>query len=151
MQIEIRRINDQTQLDPLVPLYHAYRAFYGLKKDQIGVEHFLTARIRQADTILFAAYQEGQPVGFIQLFPSFSIYNLGRYYILNDLFVAEEARGNGVATKLIDTAKEFTKSQKGRGLMLETGQENLTAQKLYLKAGFKPMTDVVFMGWENVI
>lgn len=149
MKAAISRITEQSQLDAIVPLYHAYRSFYGLNKDQLGVEHFLTARIKQADTILFVAYNADQPVGFIQLFPSFSIYNLGRYYILNDLFVDEAHRGQSIASQLIQAAKDFVKSQKGRGMMLETALDNQVAQKLYLRQGFKPMTEVVFMGWEN--
>lgn len=141
---------DITHLPHLTPLYHAYRAFYGLTRAEEAVSGFLTERLVKQDSVIFIAEMEdGKVAGFLQLFPSFSIYNLGRYFVLNDLFVAEAYRGKGIGKRLIKAAQEYCKTKNGRGLLLETGKENFAAQALYTAIGFKPMDEVVFMGWEN--
>ncbi len=137
-------------LEQLVPLYEQYRSFYDLANDTKAVADFLGTRLRNQDTTLFVSRdtKSGAIMGFVQLFHSFSIYELSAYFILNDVFVVPAFRKQGVGSALLEVAKQHCLDAGGRGLLLETGIENYNAQSLYLKAGFKPMADVVFMGWE---
>lgn len=138
-----------SDLESIVPLYHAYRAFYGLAIDDHGVRRFLTEHLEKQDTYLFvAATQEGELMGFAQLFQSYSIYNLGNYFVLNDLYVASEHRRAGVGRTLLHHVQEFARAQRARGILLETGHDNHAAQALYRSMDFKEM-DSLFMGWEG--
>jgi ribosomal protein S18 acetylase RimI-like enzyme len=58
-------------------------------------------------------------------------------WILNDLFVNEHARGQGVGEKLMRTAIIYAKETGVKGVLLETAEDNTTAQRLYEKIGFK--------------
>ena len=59
-----------------------------------------------------------------------------RSWVLNDLYVKENARKKGFAEKLIYKAIDFAKETGAKGVLLETAKENMTAQRLYEKLGF---------------
>ncbi|WP_328590360.1 GNAT family N-acetyltransferase [Veronia nyctiphanis] len=77
------------------------------------------------------------PVGFTQLYPSFSSVSAQKTWILNGLFVKEEARGQGAGKALLDAAKAFTHSTGAKGLSLETAKDNHHAQALYESLGYE--------------
>jgi ribosomal protein S18 acetylase RimI-like enzyme len=58
-------------------------------------------------------------------------------WILNDLYVKKETRGRGVGENLLKTAIQFATETGARGLFLETANDNVNAQRLYEKIGFK--------------
>jgi GNAT superfamily N-acetyltransferase len=87
-------------LDLVAPLFDAYRQFYGQEPDPAGARQFLEARLTARDSVVLLATQ-GAPVGFAQLYPSFSSVGMSPIWNLNDLFVAPEARRTGVARALL--------------------------------------------------
>jgi len=90
-------------LEALVPLFDGYRQFYGRASDPSAAREFLLARFNHGQSALFIAHVDDMPVGFTQLYPSFSSVSLARVFVLNDLFVQEDHRRKGVASKLIST------------------------------------------------
>lgn len=46
--------------------------------------------------VVFAVIENGKPLGFTQLYPSFCSVSLKRSWILHDLFVVEQARGRRI-------------------------------------------------------
>lgn len=73
----------------------------------------------QNDSVIFLADMNG-PVGFTQLFPSFSSPSMKRLWLLNDLFVMPEARRSGVAKALLERARQHALEIQAKGLMLRT-------------------------------
>lgn len=86
---------------------------------------------------LFIAHEGNTPVGFTQLYPSFSSVSLAHVFVLNDIFVHEQARRKGVASKLMSAATDFVKSLGAVRVSLSTATSNETAQALYQSAGWK--------------
>jgi len=83
-------------LDALVPLFDAYRVFYRKTSDPELARTFLSERLSRNQSVVFLAMREdGAAVGFTQLYPSFSSAAAAPVFILNDLFVAPDARRNG--------------------------------------------------------
>ncbi|WP_343764077.1 GNAT family N-acetyltransferase [Gangjinia marincola] len=123
-------------LDQLAPLFDQYRVFYKQSSHLEAARDFLEKRFQKNDSVVFMAEDGDQIVGFTQLYSSFSSVSLQRQYILNDLFVAETHRNQGIATALLEKAKEFCRLQKAKGLALETDHNN-PAQYLYEKLGWK--------------
>jgi len=123
-------------LDALVPLFDRYRQFYGSATDQEAARAFIVARFNHAESVFFLALENGNPVGFTQLYPLFSSLSLGRIFLLNDLFVYECGRKQGVGTQLLAAATEFAKSVGATGLTLSTARTNSTAQSVYEAAGW---------------
>lgn len=119
-------------------LFDEYRQFYGQESDREGAKAFIGRRIMNAESIAFLAFDEkDRPVGFAQLYPSFSSVSMGRIFILNDLFVRTEYRCQGCAKQLLDEAAKFAKAAGAIRLSLSTAKTNVTAQTLYEKNGWK--------------
>jgi ribosomal protein S18 acetylase RimI-like enzyme len=128
---------------PLIaPLFDGYRQFYQQPSNLEGARHFLTERLEEKSSVIFLALRtdekgEQQPCGFTQLYPSFSSVSMKRLWILNDLFVAPEARRLGVSRALLERARTFAAETQAQGLTLSTAVDNYTAQALYESAGWK--------------
>jgi len=128
----IFRANEE-HLDDLAVLFDKYRRFYRQPSDLAAARRFLSDRLANSESVIFAARlseAEGL-VGFTQLYPTFSSVRMRRVWTLNDLFVAESARGNGVARVLMEAAREFAVSSGAVALELATERDNTVAQALY--------------------
>ncbi|MEY2366091.1 GNAT family N-acetyltransferase [Lysinibacillus capsici] len=132
--MKICMVTQQTMGD-VVPLFNAYREFYGQSSDLQQAEQFIQERVMGAESIIFLAYLEEEPVGFAQLFPVFSSVAMKRAFLLNDLFVAKQARKQGVAQALMEQSFIYCQQEDARYMMLETARDNVQAQKLYEKMG----------------
>jgi ribosomal protein S18 acetylase RimI-like enzyme len=122
----------------LAPLFDAYRVFYGRPSDVKLAEKFLFERLQAEESVIFFCRESssGLPAGFTQLYPSFSSVSAGRIWILNDLFVAPEARRSGVARVLIQAAHDHARETGALRVVLSTAHTNQTAQALYESIGY---------------
>lgn len=137
MSITVRQatIHD---LDLVAPLFDAYRQFYGKPADAAAARGFLRERFRHHESVVFLAVDsEGEGVGFTQLYPLFSSVRVARTYLLNDLFVAPQARRSGVAAALIHEATAFARAVGAAGMSLSTAHTNEAAQRLYESLGWR--------------
>ncbi len=121
----------------VVPLFDAYRIFYGQDPDPELAREFLRERLVQEESVVLVALEGPTGIGFTQLYPSFSSVSARRVWILNDLFVAPEARGKGVAAALLEEARRFAVETGAKGLALETAVDNLPARRLYERSGWE--------------
>lgn len=118
-------------------LFNLYRVYYEQKSDYEGALNFLHERITNEESIIFLAFDQEEAVGFTQLYPTFSSVQMKRTWVLNDLFVHEEHRGKGFGEQLVKKAIEFADSRDAAGVLLETMPDNVNAQRLYERIGFK--------------
>jgi GNAT superfamily N-acetyltransferase len=126
-----------SDLEILVPLFDGYRQFYGRAPDLAAAESFLRARFDHGESVVFLAHAETAPVGFTQLYPSFSSVSLARTFILNDLFVVASHRRTGVASGLLHAAMEYARSLGAVRVTLNTDIQNSAAQATYEARGWK--------------
>ena len=124
-------------LAALVPLFDAYRQFYGQGMDLAGARRFLKERFELTQSVVFIAEERDNAVGFTQLYPSFSSVSMARTFILNDLFVAPDRRRKGVGEMLLQAAAEFARDAGAVRLTLSTAVTNTSAQALYESAGWQ--------------
>jgi GNAT superfamily N-acetyltransferase len=129
-------------LSLLVPLFDGYRQFYKQAPDPDGARRFLAAHLAHGTSLIFLAWHttaEGarSACGFTQLYPSFSSVSLKPLWILNDLFVAPDARRLGVGRALLSHARAYAASTGARGLTLKTAVDNSCAQALYEGTGWQ--------------
>jgi GNAT superfamily N-acetyltransferase len=128
-------------VDALLPLFRGYLRFYQRPDVEAPARAFLEARIGSGDSTVFLARDDGEPVGFVQLYPAFASTILARSWILNDLFVAESARGKGVSRKLMDAARSLAVETGAGELFLQTARTNTVAQSLYESLGWQRDND----------
>jgi ribosomal protein S18 acetylase RimI-like enzyme len=125
-------------LDSVVPLFDAYRQFYGRPADAARAREFLAERFRHHESVIFLAFDErGAAIGFTQLYPAFSSLSATRKYLLNDLYVVAAARRGGAARQLIGAATAFARANGAASLSLSTAVDNAAAQRLYESLGWQ--------------
>ena len=122
----------------VAPLFALYREFYGKPYDEPAAAAFLRDRLhRDESVVLLAEPAGGAPVGFVQLYPGFESLSLAPTWILNDLYVLATARGQGVAAALMEHAERLAREAGAVSLTLETAHDNLVAQRLYERQGYR--------------
>ena len=153
--IEIVRAGVE-DVETVAPLFDAYRQFYKLPSNEEAARRYLHARLLKEEAVIFLALEEGpanEPaarrhkssarnagsaaLGFTLLYPTWSSLSLRRWWNLNDLYVAPEARKRGVARALMERARRLAEATGASGLGLETAKDNYPAQQLYEQLGWK--------------
>ncbi len=127
----------------MAPLFDAYRCWYGQESDPEAAFSFIRQRLHAGESEIFFARIDDRPVAFTQLYPVFSSVSMGRVWILNDLYVDESVRRQGVGTILLETAAEFARELGAIRLQLETKHDNTAAQSAYEAHGWERETDFI--------
>lgn len=143
----IRGVSDD-DLKELSVLFDAYRCFYHKPSDIHAAEIFLNERLQQNESVIFVA-EEKTLAGFAQLYPLFSSTRMKRLWLLNDLFVKPDYRGNGISKLLIGKCFELARGTNACGVMLETDRSNLIGNQLYKRMGFE-LIESNFYFYENI-
>jgi GNAT superfamily N-acetyltransferase len=84
---------------------------------------------------LIARDDAGAAVGFATIFWTWSTLTAARLGVMNDLFVAEGARGGGFADDLIAACAERCRAHGATELAWQTAHTNLRAQAVYERVG----------------
>ncbi len=132
----------------VAPLLDKYRVFYKQDSNLNAAKQFLEERISKNESVVFIAFDDDEPVGFTQLYTTFSSVSLQPVFVLNDLYVSKAYRDNGIGEALLNHAKDFCKKSGYKGLALETSIDN-PAQKLYEKLGWKKDLDCFHYFWTS--
>jgi GNAT superfamily N-acetyltransferase len=125
-------------LDELLPLMRAYCDFYAVAPSDHGLlelSRALLAAPEQDGIQLMARNAGGEAVGFATIFWSWSTTAAGRIGIMHDLYVRPQARGQGLADRLIDACVERCRRRGAVRLEWQTAPENLRAQAVYDRVG----------------
>src|SRR5919202_1827812 len=99
----------EADLPDLLPLVRGYCDFYGVAPDDDSLLALCRALIAdpEHEGVQFLARDEsGRALGFATVFWSWSTLDAQRIGVMNDLFVAPEARGEGVAESLIEACRQ---------------------------------------------
>ena len=136
-----------------LPLWHGYLKFY---ESTVPEDTTLTTwhRLTDANEPMFAlgafvdshesdgaargaklpgARTEGRLAGIAHIIYHRSCWTTGNYCYLQDLFTAEQARGQGIGTALIEAVYARAKADGASRVHWLTHETNTTAQKLYEK------------------
>ena len=127
-----------SDLEPLAVLFDRYRQFQRQDSDIAAARVFLRDRLNYGQAALFIAVDGVSPVGFAQLYPSFSSVSLSRVFVLNDLFVDESGRRKGIASLLLSAVEAYAWALGASRVTLNVAKDNPTAQQLYEARGWQP-------------
>ncbi|RJS60307.1 GNAT family N-acetyltransferase [Bacillus sp. PK3_68] len=126
----------QEDINGVAKLFNSYRVFYKQASNIQAAEDFVRERMEKKESVIFTAVENGEYIGFTQLYPAFSSVSMKRIWILNDLFVTAESRNKGAGRQLLHAAKQFAKETDAKGLKLQTAVDNISAQHLYESDGW---------------
>ena len=136
MSLRISRA-DASRLEDTVRLFEGYLDFYRCEPAPEKARAFIFDRLSRQDAVIFLAEFDGACVGFTQLYPAFASLSMAPNWILNDLFVEPAGRGKGVATALMEAARQLAVDTGAAEIFLQTARDNSTAQGLYEGLGYK--------------
>jgi GNAT superfamily N-acetyltransferase len=122
----------------LLPLMRAYCDFYKASPTDQALLAVATALIDDPEREglqLIARDSAGRAVGFATVFWTWSTSHACRIGEMNDLFVTESARGQGLAGRLITACRSECSRRKARRLTWQTAPDNLRAQAVYQRLG----------------
>lgn len=128
----------ESDLAEVVPLLGAYLEFYETHREPEAIAAFCRALFADPEhegVQLVARDDGGTAVGVATVFWSWSTTQLGRLAIMNDLFVAPEARGRGTAEALIGACHDLAREHGCVALEWQTALDNHRAQKVYERVG----------------
>jgi GNAT superfamily N-acetyltransferase len=127
-----------TDLAELLPLMRAYCDFYQVTpgdRELLELSRALLADPQLEGLQLLARDDAGQAVGFATLYWTWQTLAAARVGVMNDLFVAAEARGMGVAEQLIAACLERCRERGATRLIWQTARDNHRAQAVYARVG----------------
>jgi GNAT superfamily N-acetyltransferase len=127
-----------TDLPALLPLVRAYCDFYQVTpsdRELLALSRALLADPEREGLQLLARDDTGRAVGFATLYWTWQTLVAARVGVMNDLFVAAEARGLGVAEGLIGACVERCREHGAARLVWQTARDNHRAQAVYARVG----------------
>ena len=131
MSITVRQIKEGDK-SPWLELFHSYLKFYDAYPNEMDTD-LLWDRLTSLDPQIhgLVAESNGVVVGIAHFHYQLSTWSDTFYCYLEDLYVAEGERGNGIATALIGKVEELAIKQGCSELYWITKESNATARKLY--------------------
>jgi GNAT superfamily N-acetyltransferase len=127
-------------LADLLPLLRAYCDFYEVVPPDdklLALARALIADPAREGLQLIARETDppARAVGFATVYWSWETLAAGRIGVMNDLFVAPEARGSGLAEALIEACRARCAVHGAQRLVWQTARDNLRAQAVYERIG----------------
>lgn len=128
----------ERDLEAVRVLMRAYCDFYEVSPGDRGLEEMARALIAAADgdgMLLVARHGDGPPIGFATVGWKWASTRGARIAVMEDLFVAPEARGQGAADALIEACADRARELGAPVLTWITAPDNHRAQAVYNRAG----------------
>jgi GNAT superfamily N-acetyltransferase len=132
------RVEPLTEADfeLVLPLIAGYQRFYRAEPDQKRNRAFFRRFLAPSDDgLLLGAWKDGELVGFATLYWTFSSTHAADASLMNDLFVAQGHRGEGIGLALIEASLAAARNRGSRHLEWFTAVDNDQAQRLYERTG----------------
>lgn len=137
-QIELKAA-DASDIAVLLPLVRAYHAFENIALSDAARINAL-APLLSVDSHLgriWLILSSGTVVGYIALCFGYSIEFGGRDAFLDEFFVKEEVREQGIGVSALTLVRQQAATLGIVALHLEVATTNETAKRLYWRAGFR--------------
>jgi GNAT superfamily N-acetyltransferase len=131
------RPGTEDDLPSVVPLLRAYCEFYESSPPQDDLVALAAKLIDgpDAEGMLFVADEGGGPIGFATVDWKWSTTRAARIAVMEDLYVAPEARGRGVADSLIEACAGRARELGAPVMTWMTAPDNHRAQAVYDRSG----------------
>jgi GNAT superfamily N-acetyltransferase len=128
----------EADLPELLTLMRGYCDFYEVSPTDealLTMSRTLIADPGREGLQLVARDARGMAIGFATIFWTWSTTRASRIGVMNDLFVAQGARGTGAADALIAACRDRCRTRGARFLVWRTALDNHRAQAVYDRIG----------------
>ncbi len=138
MPAELRIAPTSTaELEALLPLIAAYQGFYEVERIDTERNRIFFARFLAPsdDGMLLGAWHEDEPLGYACLYWHFTSLVPAETVLMNDLYVVEASRGEGIGRALIEASAAAARERGAHRLEWATQPDNRAARRLYDSTG----------------
>jgi ribosomal protein S18 acetylase RimI-like enzyme len=106
---------------------------------EAGYARFFNGQLASPETLILSAELDGAVVGYAyaRLEPKDWNNLLDAHGALHDIFVAESARRQGVARRLVEAVREQLKAKGAPRMVLHTASKNHSARAFFAALGFR--------------
>ena len=127
----------EADLEALLPLMRAYCDFYEVSPSDDALLAMSRALIAdpEREGVQLLARDESRALGFATIFWSWATTSAERIGVMNDLYVAPEGRGTGLAEALIEACRVECAARGAGTLTWQTAPDNERAMKVYDRVG----------------
>jgi ribosomal protein S18 acetylase RimI-like enzyme len=104
-----------------------------------GYAWFLGTQLEEPDVVVYVAERGGEVLGYVYAgleSPSWKELR-GEAGFIHDVVVAETARRDGIASRLVDAAARWLEERGAPRILLWTAEKNEPAQRLFDRLGFR--------------
>jgi ribosomal protein S18 acetylase RimI-like enzyme len=147
MKIDFEIAKD-SDMETLLELMWEYYAFEQFPFDKRAARKALSD-ILHDDSLecVWLIKAENKVIGYIVLILGFSLEYHGRDAIIDELYIKEDYRGQGIGTRAIEFAAKESHSLGINALHLEVERKNTKAQRFYHKIGFEDHDRYLLTKW----
>lgn len=125
------------ELPTLLPLMAAFYQHFGYAHDPATQQALAATFVAHpAWGTLYLLDDAGQAVGYVALTYGFTFERGGRYALIDELYVADSARSQGVGRAALLLLQQQARTSGLVALYLQTEPHNARAQRLYESIGF---------------
>jgi diamine N-acetyltransferase len=137
-----------SDVDALTALVEAFHVEDGYPFDEAEIRINL-ARLLGDPAVgkVWISEDSGKAVAYLVLTLSFSLEFRGRDAFVDEIYVMDSHRGRGLGTRALALAEEACRELGVRALHLEVERENVEAQVLYRRIGYKDHDRYLLTKW----
>lgn len=139
LQLDLAAESDLGVLLPLVAAYHAFEQV-DMTDAQRAAALAPLLRPQAPEGRVWLVRRRGEAVGYVAVCFGYSIEFRGRDAFLDELYIAEPFRGQGIGRAVVEQTKRLAAALGLRALHLEVTRDNERARKLYGSLGFEART-----------
>ncbi|MBD1897088.1 GNAT family N-acetyltransferase [Coleofasciculus sp. FACHB-129] len=142
------KLAEKSDSETLVEFIREFYKFEHLNFDESIVRKAL-AKILHDDSLgrVWLIQHDDKAIGYIVLTFGYSLEFRGRDAFIDELYIRESYRGQGVGMSLIQFIESVCPSLGIQALHLEVERKNTAAQNLYRKVGFKDHDRYLMTKW----
>jgi len=124
-------------IDPLLVLMEAYYSYDQLDFKK-GKARRAVMQLLSEDHLgrIWLISVDGKQVGYLALAFGFSLEFGGRDAFIDEFFILEECRNQGVGTGVLQLVEKFLSQQQVQAIHLEVNQEHEAAKQYYRSQGY---------------
>ena len=126
-------------------LFDEYRQHYGANPAPEAVAEWMQDQVLSARARIYVCGKGSEAYGICSVAVVPAALTLRTVWLVRDLYVAPQARRNGVAHRLLTQVAQEARAAGAHRLSLQTETTNVLAIDLYTKTGFTTLTDVAVM------
>ena len=142
------KLADNFDTELLIQFIQEFYKYDGHPFDEATVSTAL-AKILNDDSLgrVWLIQQDSQVIGYIILTFGYSLEYRGRDAFIDEFYIRESHRGQGVGVKTIQFIESVCPSLEIKALHLEVERENTIAQSFYRKVGFADQNRYLMTKW----